>query len=119
MWGSSVAGYLAQEFPAAELCQTVYDWISEKPGFWDASPKELAQIGRQMHLSPEFFYSDQKIATLSGGEKVKLQVAALLLLQPDVLLLDEPSNRFGFGHADLAGRMDEICAAGHDLYFTR
>ncbi len=92
LWGSSVAGYLAQEFPPAELCETVYDWISEKPGFWDASPKELAQIGRQMHLSPEFFYSDQKIATLSGGEKVKLQVAALLLLQPDVLLLDEPSN---------------------------
>ena len=30
--------------------------------------------------------------TLSGGERVKVQLAALLLSQCDILLLDEPSN---------------------------
>ena len=30
--------------------------------------------------------------TLSGGERVKLRLALLLLASPDILLLDEPSN---------------------------
>ena len=30
--------------------------------------------------------------TLSGGEKVKAQMMKLLLTEPTVLLLDEPSN---------------------------
>ena len=48
----------------------------------------LAQLG----LSVETLFSTQKLGTLSGGEKVKLQLCRLLLDEPDLLLLDEPSN---------------------------
>ena len=45
-----------------------------------------------MGLDPGLFYSEQKMGSLSGGEKVKLQLACILLDGPDALLLDEPSN---------------------------
>ena len=60
--------------------------------FYDWTPGELAGLGRNFGFSADFFYSDQKIATLSGGEKVKLQLARVLMERPDFLLLDEPSN---------------------------
>ena len=35
---------------------------------------------------------DQRIGTLSGGEKIKLQLERILATRPDILLLDEPTN---------------------------
>ena len=85
-------GYLAQELTEEQKAQSVYEFCAQSDVFYEQSPKELAAIAGQLGLSSDIFYADQRIGQLSGGEKVKLQLARLLMEQPDVLFLDEPSN---------------------------
>lgn len=46
----------------------------------------------QLSLPIDWLESNQQIASLSGGEKIKIQLARLLFDQVDILLLDEPTN---------------------------
>lgn len=87
-----VLGYLSQELPPRDKNKTVYELCAEHDAFLSASPKELAALGAQLGISPEAFYSDQLMGSLSGGEKVKLRMALLALARPACYLLDEPSN---------------------------
>ncbi len=89
---NSHIGYLAQELAPEEKAQTIYEFMCGLPQFFELTPQELSDAARKLKLSVELFYSEQKMGELSGGEKIKLQLARLILQQPDVLLLDEPSN---------------------------
>lgn len=55
---------------------------------------ELALISLGLDLSP-----DTRMTTLSGGQRTRAALAALMFANHDVLLLDEPTN-----HLDRAGR---------------
>ena len=85
-------GYLAQELVMAEKELSVYEFMCQMPFFYEVSPKELAEVARYLQILPELFYSEQKMGELSGGEKIKVQLARIILKKPDLLLLDEPSN---------------------------
>ena len=85
-------GYLAQEISEEDKEKTAYEFCSKEPSFFDISPKELSRICSELNIESEMLYSDQKMKSFSGGEKVKLQIACLMIKNPDVLLLDEPSN---------------------------
>jgi len=89
---NNVIGYLAQELKPEEKVKSIYEFMGELPLFFELTPQELADVGRKLNLTVELFYSEQKMGELSGGEKIKLQLARLMLMRPDVLLLDEPSN---------------------------
>ena len=84
--------YLPQELREEDKEKTVYEFFSEIPAFQEGSPSELRKTAAELGLMEELFYSDQKMRSLSGGERVKVQMAGLLLSGPDILLLDEPSN---------------------------
>ena len=98
-------GYLPQELPEAEKEKSVWEFCMEKPGFAECQPKELARTAGRMGLDAGLFYSDQKMGSLSGGERVKLQLTCILLDGPDVLLLDEPSNDLDLPTLDFLERL--------------
>lgn len=66
-------------------CQTEYELLD---GY--ALESRVKGILNGLGLAPEFW--DMPSVRLSGGEKTRLQLAALLVSQPDILYLDEPTN---------------------------
>ncbi len=89
---NSCIGYLAQELTLEEKTLSVYEFMCRMPTFFELTPKELAEAARKLNISAELFYEEQKMSELSGGEKIKVQLARLTFMKPDILLLDEPSN---------------------------
>lgn len=85
-------GYLPQELSAEDREKTVYEFLCEEASFYEQTPKELGALAQSLQLTAEFFYESRQLKTLSGGEKVKVQMARLLMKNPSILLLDEPSN---------------------------
>lgn len=87
-----VLAYLPQELPDSNKTQTIYEFLTDEEEFWNKSPNELGKLASDFNLDVASLYSEQVMNTLSGGEKIKYQLIKLLLVNPTVLLLDEPSN---------------------------
>lgn len=85
-------GYLPQELPSSEAVMDVYTFLSQEPMFWESTPSELNEIARAVGLDANLFYSDRLMNSFSGGERIKLSMARVMMGKPDLYLLDEPTN---------------------------
>lgn len=81
-------GYLAQELSESESQLTIYEYMMNVLDDYS----QLPTISNVLGLDIELFYEQRKLSSLSGGEKVKIQIAKLILSRCDCFLLDEPSN---------------------------
>ena len=64
----------------------------------------------------------KSMGELSGGQKTRVNLARLLLMRPDVLLLDEPVNHLDMASIEwlegfLAGYKKGVIIVAHDRYF--
>lgn len=52
----------------------------------------LYRLAEELHFNSERFASSQTLASLSGGEKLKVQLLKTLSIPSDIIFMDEPSN---------------------------
>ena len=117
-----VIGYQAQEF--SELLNdemSVYDAVrAALPQ--DASTANIANVLGSFGFSGDAM--KKPCGVLSGGEKIRLQMARIFVKPPNLLILDEPTT-----HLDLAARellqkalanyKGTVAMVSHDIEFVR
>lgn len=87
-------GYYRQDFSNLDFDQTVYECLM------DAMPKKLEEEMRS--LAAGFLLTGEimktKIGSLSEGQKGLVAFARLKIIEPGLLILDEPTNHINFRH---------------------
>jgi len=92
--------------------------FESKDGYNIDTKKEIICSG--LKISDDMLNKDFKV--LSGGEKTIISLAKILLENPDVLLLDEPSNHLDFKSIEwleeyLSNYRGSVIISSHDRYF--
>ena len=105
--GQTRMGYLPQEPSPQALGEAVRTFWSQGSAL---TPPEEAALLRPLSLPADLPSWDRPLGRLSGGERVKLQLARLLGEQPDLLLLDEPSNDLDIDTLDWLETFIRECA---------
>lgn len=99
-----------------------YDWLSSRfqAGGGYEMDVEVDKICNGLGISQE--QRSQEFASLSGGEKTRVNLARLLLEKTDILLLDEPTNHLDLNSVEwlenyIKAFKGTVLAISHDRYF--
>ena len=105
--------------------QTLAGWLDKTPLDLIRSLQNSSESNAVTFLLRMAFHYEQvrqPIAALSGGERSRLQLALVMLRQPNLLLLDEPTNNLDIPSVEaLEDALDEFVGTAlmisHDRYF--
>lgn len=94
-------GYYSQDFSNLDFEQTVYDSLSSilAEGLGE---QDLRSVASGFLIDGSMM--SYKVGDLSEGQKGLLNFARLTLMQPGVLILDEPTNHINFRHLPLIAK---------------
>ena len=76
-----VLEFLLKDNAEDEIDINKYDYISD-----------IFEYASKFKLNTQLLDDNRLVSSLSGGEKVKIQLIKILITNPDILLLDEPTN---------------------------
>lgn len=110
-------GYYSQEQESLDPGKTLVEEVR--------SVKDITEAEAHAFLGSflfDFHKARRAVATLSGGEKARLQMARLMLVQGNLLLLDEPTNNLDIPSCevleDAIQQFDgTVLMISHDRYF--
>jgi len=116
--GPSVStGYYAQEHETLDSGSTVLDTVRRSSNLGES--QAVAFLLRYLFTYQQ---TSEKVSTLSGGERSRLQLALLVLSGANFLLLDEPTNNLDIASAEvlenaLQDFVGTVLVISHDRYF--
>lgn len=123
-WGETVVvGYYDQHSRELPLDKKVVDFINDRAPLVRTQEGERIEAAQMLEW---FLFSRPQqqawISSLSGGEKRRLYLLSVLVQQPNVLILDEPTNDLDVQTlAVLEGFLDRfqgsLIVVSHDRYF--
>ncbi len=110
-------GYYAQEHETLDPGMTLIDTVRRA-----GKISESGTVAFLLRYLFTYKQASEKIRTLSGGERSRLQLALLVLSDANFLLLDEPTNNLDIASAEvlenaLGDFIGTVLAISHDRYF--
>lgn len=93
-------GYYRQDFRGLNFEKTVYDELASVMPV--LSEQKLRSVASGFLIGSDLIYN--KIGTLSEGQKGLVAFAQLVLLEPGLLVLDEPTNHINFRHLPIIAK---------------
>ncbi len=94
-------GYYSQDFSSLDYDQTVMDSLTDAM-LGKNNIQEMRSIAAGFLITGDLM--DHKVSDLSEGQKGLLSFARLVLMQPGLLILDEPTNHINFRHIPIIAK---------------